>query len=476
MSRIGRITAWLCAVATRLAVPLDLPVAGLEVEVEEGPRWSVESAWGPDGGADWVLRDGQRGYKVTVAGRTARDCPMDSPDVVVIEGAPWIRSGATWCRLHDEARLLVERVGSAAADEEDLLASLGRSFEARRVGRATLPAPSAPVSREVVLPETGLRVTLPNDALWRFAPAGGDDHDGLVREVPALPEVQVVVRRHKRAELADCQELRRRLEGGGWRAVDISTIEIFSRLARNTFAGFESEAWCARRGDELLDVRVASRGRFAASDIAGLWRALAGGTSGAAPLPSVAAARPAPWARSVNVLATGGVLLVSRGESLEEPWMGALDIGASQLWRNGLALTARGRIGADAGGLTAGVDLGAGIAFAFSRDLALVLTLGWMERRDALIDNRALSLTVELHRGLWALDGERRWALRVMGIQLASEQPRVFGAPLEIGWLAEIVPGLVWGLGLRSVGGGLVGSNADAIEFGVSIGYGPVWR
>lgn len=482
--------------AVRLVVPLDLPVAGLSVELE-GPEASalaltVESSWGEDGGSDWLVAEGQRRYRVDVVGRTGSDCPLPGSDVRAIGGVDWVVSGAISCRLVGESRLRVERLGPPLDGEDALLAALGESFEARRTSRARPPPPEGPVGGPTTLPVTGLPITLPGDALWRVSPQGDRDHDGLVRLVPALPEVQVVVRRHTRAELPSCEAMRRRLLAGGWSPLastaDISRIETFSALARNRFADFESFAWCAERPGELLDVRVASLPRADPGSITSLFRALAAtaaspvGAATRGPLPSVLARRDAAEVFEASLLGVGGVLIERTDDAKRVPGAEPEDdspilvgLAARLAWalRDGLAVTARGRVGHD-GSLAWGASLEVGASVRVAEDVALFLALGWHEHRDRLLGNRALGLSVELRRGWFASQG-MRWSLLVSGINLASEVPRVLGAPLEIALQGELASQLQLGLSLRTAPAGLRDSG-DGVELALRLGWGALWR
>lgn len=483
--------------ATRLVVPLDLPVAGLSVELT-GPGASihdtltVESAWGEDGGADWLVAGGQRRYRVDVVGRTGSDCPLAGSDVRAIGGVDWVVAGNVSCRLVGESRLRVERVGPPLDGEDTLLAALGESFAARRTTSTRPPPPDGPVGGPTTLPVTGLPITLPGDALWRVSPPGDRDHDGLVRLVPALPEVQVVVRRHTKDELPSCEAMRRRLLAGGWSRLppgaDISKIEIFSALARNRFADFESIAWCAERPTELLDVRVASLPRTDPSSITSLFRALAATAASPvsaathAPLPSVLARRDAAEVFEASLLGVGGVLIDGAGDTKRVPDAEPEDdsplvvgVAARVAWalRDGLAVTARGRVAHD-GSLGWGASLEVGASVRVAEDLALFLALGWHEHRDRLLDNRALGLSIELRRGWFASQG-MRWSLLVSGINLASEVPRVLGAPLEIALQGELASQLQLGLSLRTAPGGLR-DTGDGVELALRFGWGALWR
>lgn len=482
--------------AARLLVPLDLPVAGLRVELPaDGPLdagvLAVESAWDADGGADWVLAGGERRYRVDVMGRTASDCPLVGSDVREIGGVDWVVSGATSCRLLGESRLRIERLGPPLNGEDTLFALLGESFETRRTTLAKPPPATGPVGGPTTLPVTGLPITLPGDALWRVSPAGDRDHDGLVRLVPAMPEVQVVVRRHTKSELPSCEAMRRRLLAGGWSPLDpnqhISKIEIFDALARNRFAEFESIAWCAERPTELLDVRVASLPRTEATSITSLFQALAAtaaspvGDSTRAALPSVLARRDAAEIFEGSLLGVLGVLVdrdeTKRVAGAQPDSNSPVLVGAAArfAWalRDGLSVTARGRVGHD-GALAWGASLEVGASLIVADDLALVLALGWHEHRDRLLENRALGLSVELRRGWFATQG-MRWSLLVSGINLASETPRVLGAPLELTWQGEVFSRLQLGLSLRTAPAGLRDSG-DGLELGLRLGWGALWR
>lgn len=482
--------------AARLAVPLDLPVAGLTVELPANgslneSHLTVESTWDKEGGADWLLTAGERRYRVDVSGRTASDCPLDGSDVRPIGGVDWVVSGAISCRISGQSRLRVERLGPPLGDEDALFAALGESFETRRTTNAKPPPATGPVGGPTTLPVTGLPITLPDDALWRVSPGGDRDHDGLVRLVPALPEVQVVVRRHAKTELPSCEAMRRRLLAGGWSPLDptihISKIETFAALARNRFAEFDSIAWCAERPTELLDVRVASLPRMEASSITSLFQALAATAASPIsrttrdPLPSVLARRDAAEIFEASLLGVVGVIIdrddTKRVAGARPEAATPLLVGASArlAWalRDGLSVTARGRIGHD-GALAWGASLEVGASLIVARDLALVLALGWHEHRDRLLENRALGLSVELRRGWFATQG-LRWSLLVSGINLASEVPRVLGAPLEITWQGELFSRLQVGLSLRTAPPGLRDSG-DGLELGLRLGWGALWR
>lgn len=470
--------------AARLLVPLDLPVVGLTVELPaseplDADVLTVESTWDQDGGSDWLVADGQRRYRVDLRGRTASDCPLAGSDVRAIGGVDWVVAGSTSCRLVGDAHLRVERLAEPLPGEDVLLAALGQSFERRRTTHAPLPPPHTPVGGPGTLPITGLSLSLPGDALWRVSPAGDRDHDGLVRLVPALPEVQVVVRRHAKAELGSCDAMRRRLLAGGWAPLnprdpqdptnDISKIETFSALARNRFADFDSVAWCAERPDELLDVRVASLPRSSVASIRSLFQALAASTPTTTPsLPSALARRDAAEVFEASALASGGLL--SEGTSH------VLGLTARLAWalRDGLAVTARGRVGHD-GAVAWGASLEVGASVIIAEDLALFLALGWHEHRDRLLTNRALGLSVELRRGWFAHQG-LRWSLLVSGINLASEVPRVLAAPLELALQAEVFSGLQVGLSLRTAPAEVRRADADGLELTLRVGWGALWR
>jgi hypothetical protein len=490
MLPIRHLLQTLCAV--RLLMPLDLPVAGLAVELPTH-ELTVESAWDKDGGADWLVFAGQRRYRVDVMGRSASDCPLSDAHVRVIGGVDWIVSGATSCRIVGESRLRIVRLGEPMDGEDALFAALGESLETRRATTAPPPPPTGPIGGKMTLPVTWLELSLPADHLWWVSPLGERDHDGLIRLVPAMPEVQVVVRRHDRDELPSCAAMKRRLLAGGWAelepAQDVSKIEIFTALARNRFADFDSVAWCAERASELLDVRVASVPRVGPGAIGSLFRALAETSPRSAtrgPLPSVLARRDADELVEVSLLGVSGVFIDDFGD--DERLAGAEPETASPLvlglagrfaWalRDGLSVTARGHVGHDGRGgdglgWRASIEVGASMIMA--RDLALVLGLGWHEHRDRLLDNRALGLSVELRRGWFATQG-MRWSLLVSGMNLASEVPQILGAPLEITWQGEIAPGLQLGVSLRTAPAGLRESG-DAIELGLRLGWGTLWR
>lgn len=461
----------------RLAIPLDLPVAGLSAEVDL--PLGVESTWGPDGGVDWLTLDGERRYRIDVGGRTIGDCPLSAPDIRVVDGIDWISDGPVICRVIGDARLRVQRLGAPISTEDALLSALGEAFATRRTSSTPLPPPHGPVGGPVVLPVTGLELTMPNDALWRVAADGERDHDGLVRLVPALPEVQVVVRRHTLDELPSCSAMKRRLLAGGWTDTDTSKIEIFAVVARNRFAGFDSIAWCAERPGELLDVRVASLPKVAPVDLGRLFSALATSTAQRPPLPSILATRDAGEVFGVHTVGLAGVLVdvISVDDDIPapSPHTLALELGLAWAMRDGLAVTGRARLGHDGGGLMWGASLEVGASVIVAPDLALVLSMGWHEHRDALIHNRALGLTFELRRGWFAHQG-LRWSLRVAAINLASQVPEVLGAPLEIAWQAQLENGLTLGLGLRTADSEVRLRENDGLELGLRIGWGALWR
>jgi hypothetical protein len=153
-----------------------------------------------------------------------------------------------------------------------------------------------------------------------------------------------------------------------------------------------------------------------------------------------------------------------------------LETGFGVMWKNGLAVSLIGNVGLDRAGVAWGTSLDVGVALRSASDLMLVLSLGWLERHEALIDNRALTLNFELKRGYLNDDGGLPWSLRIAAFQLASRFPLVIGAPLEITWQAELSPGLVGGLVWRSVRGTDDGALDDAIELGIRFGFGSIWR
>jgi len=243
--------------------------------------------------------------------------------------------------------------------------------------------------------------------------------------------------------------------------------------------GFVSHALCMGSEQELLDVRVASRPHLPVLAHALILGALANASPGLglAPLPSDLARRDAGLVRHHWSVLTAAAQLEPRAADAPSRSGAAvgLDAGLGLLWKNGLAATIAGSVGVDRLGPSWGASVDVGVAFKFASDLVLVLSLGWLERHEALIDNRALTLSFGLHRGYLASDGKIPWSLRVVAFQLASRVPQIMGAPLEIVWQGELWPGLVGGLSWRSVSQGVGGSD-EGIELGIRFGIGSIWR
>jgi hypothetical protein len=319
--------------------------------------------------------------------------------------------------------------------------------------------------------------------LWKVVkPVAGRDFDALVRTVPAFPEVQVVIRRHTRRELADCSTLARRLATGTWRrpekSENISKTEEFATVASAEVIGFRSVALCREGPNELLDVRIASRPSQPTDTLWSLLHALARTTRlTETPLPSGLARRDAAFVRHQWGVVTTGLQFAPNDAGANEA-SGALgfESGLGMMWKNGFAVSVIGNVGVDEEGVAWGASIDAGVALQAASDLMLVLSLGWLERHEALIDNRALTLGFELRRGYLNDDGGLPWSLRVLAFQLASRFPLVMGAPLEITWQAELFPGFVGGLTWRSVSGTGDGALDDAIELGIRFGLGSIWR
>lgn len=479
---LGSASAAPRAIADAPRGALDLPVAGLGLALAGAlASWSVESAWGPDGGFDLVTiptgrADTAGRYRVEVGGRTARDCPLGAPFPVELAGATWIRDGETFCLTLGEARVTVERLAPAdETDETAFFGALARAVSERSLARLGPGPPESPVGGLAALEVSGLTLELPDDGLWRVAPHRPPrDFDALVRVVPAFPEVQVAVRRHAVGELGDCRALGRRLRSGTWEAPGRHVgIHGFEVVAHQDQLGFETLAYCRHRAGELLDVRVSGRPHVGWGAVGSLLGALGRTSAITPPPPSRLSQRDASQALYHWLTADTAASFDDGGDPMG--LRGGVDLGLSWVWRNGPALTANLSVGADFDGFAWGASLEAGAAFHIASDLLLVLSLGWLERAEAFIENRALVTTVELRSGHLRSDGRMPWSLRVVAFQLASRVPRVTGAPLEIVWQGEVFPTFIWGFSWRSVAD-LPGITRPGFEIGLRLGWGGVWR
>lgn len=513
---------------------IDLPLAGLRVPMTlpSGATWSVSSRWDagrhedtlvvtrPDGAGDVTDT-----YVIEVSGRTARDCPLVDPFPIEIGGETWITGtaagssgalpaaggdgdGALICRPFLDARAVVRISPAPAWDAPGserhvvvlrplLDAIRNRTLIPGLPEARVLPPPEHPLEPEQVLPTVGLVLQRPSiPERWQVAevrrpegppgPASADrDFDALIRVVPTFPEVQIAVRRHALAEVRGCARLARHQLGNYWQARDTPPPAGWSGVLGKRIGRFESFAVCREQDGALLDVRVAARPAVSIAAVMPMLDALARARAILLPPPSTV---PDSASRAVLVRAAALALgldfpgTIARSSDVTPrstlaPF-GALDLGLSFTTRNGLALAASLALGADGHGALVGASIETGVALALDDELTFVLALALGDRREALFENRALSLVMDMRAG-FHVPHTFGWSLRMVPLHLASRAPAITGLPLEIGWTGVFPSGLLIGADLRWVSSPLEATAAwpsEGLGFGLRIGWGDVSR
>lgn len=487
---------------------IDLPVAGLRVRVPEAlgaASIEVDSSWSEAMAWDRVTVGDMR-YEVQVGARTARDCPMPEPFDVVIGGATWIRSRDRFCLLLPESRLLVRIDATSLSSGLDrdaldphrpLLEALAEALTSRRLvpsGRRP-PPPYDPLPESISLPAVGLELTRPDErARWHVAERRPErDFDALVREVPAYPEVQVSVRRHPRATIADCPRLFRALLAGPWRAdaLDPATLPALAgwqgvlgrRLGR-----YRSYMICRETADALLDLRIAvdpeRDPRTWLDAVTPLIEALAKARTLHPPPASKALDAPVESSllRSASLLLgaslPGTLTHPERSPRASAAPYAAVELGACWARRNHLAVGASVALGVDGQGPTWLGRFDLGVAVAIDAETTFVVAFGIEDRRDALVANRTLSTVFELR----AREHEPHafaWALRMQPLHIASREPAIRGAPLTLAWQGVWPSGLLVGVDLAWVAAPTRPSAAwptEGLAFGLRLGWAELTR
>ncbi len=491
---------------------IDLPLAGLRIvpRLAAGTTVTVSSRWHAEHAEDRVVVIAPQAtpvaYAIEVGGRTARDCPLDDPFPIELDGETWIRAGRSSdpaeihtliCRTFSDARVIVRispppASDAALASHGPFLAALLDAVRNRTLipgGPPPLPPPEHTLDPELTLPTVGLVLARPDDRMyWRVAePAADRDFDALIRALPVFPEVQVAVRRHLTREVADCARVVRHLADNHWSRSEALPPPAWTGMLEKRITRFDSRALCRVHGDALLDVRIASRPRARLDAMTPILDALAHSRIVAPPPPS-----PLPLAPTRAVLAQSAALAlgldfpgtVPRAATVDPragddaaPY-GALELALSWIARNGPALGAALQLGADARGELLGATFEAGVALALDREMTFVFMLAFDERRRALYANRSLSLALELRADLHRPE-TFAWWLRVVPLQLASREPAITGLPLTIAWTGLFPSGLLVGADMSWVSSPTRPNDAwsaEGLTFGVRIGVGAITR
>jgi hypothetical protein len=514
-----------------------LPLAGLALDLPEG-AWTVESRWDEAVREEWLVHGPTpqtRRYRVSLDGLTVRDCPISSARIETVGARDWIAGvdddGApSLCLRANGLTLRVSPIHRRDDLDQAVLGSLARAIETRSVSplRSRVPAagPPAAGSRGHVqprhLPLTGLTLELPQEERWRVREPLSRDFDALIRDVPTLPELQVAVRLYPTTTGLRCRHLVAHLRQSGWSPIPAD--HALSRLARplgftpiatRTVAGFESVALCLKIGDALLDARLAANPGFDGparrdtqdrtqssppaepagprvdatatrwshpDDVAAVLRTLAHArvTASARALPTSV--------RSDRYASHWGVALVglhAAGSSRDpafggpsHPLFAGLELGALHLMANGPRLRATASLGRDGHGWSASGSAELGVSLALPQGLSLGISLGVLDRRDALMGNQALYTSFEFLSGVETF-GAPAWSLRVVPLLLASRRPALSGLPLELSWQYALPNGLVLGLDLRAVSRPSTPTRdwpSDGVALGARVGFGLVSR
>jgi len=487
----------LCVTSHARAEDVHLPLTGLLVALPDAPdvHYDVSAHWSPAtapfepaSGEDVLVvtrPTGATTYRIEVGGRTDRPCPLDNPFVVELDDRPWVHDPTTHtlCHLENDARLEVHIVSDPPPTDDlephrVILSALLDAFDQRRVDpHASPPLRDPRVLREgdhaapaLVLPTIGLTLTTPDDgAVWRVAHVReGRWFDALVRVFPTFPEVQLLVYRHARSDIASCSALaQRQVARGPWEPTARATIE-------RTMGRFTIVEHCTQTRAELLEVRVASAPMITGPELDPMLAALAA-AAWSQPMPALPATIAA---RDFQLRWGSAALGVMLPESRADRAYTNAELGFLYARRNGVFLRGVARFGATLDGALGGGSVDVGIALAADRELTLVLALGVREDLDPLLENRTVSASLELYSG-FGQDRAFAWALRFVPFHVAGRQSAVAGAPLAIAWDGVFASGLLLGVDLRWVDRpdqprpGWLGSG---VALGLRVGFGDVVR
>ncbi len=489
---------------------VDLPLAGLRVNLvlPPGMTWRVHSRWGADHYEDvlTLAADGRdMTYTIELAGRTAKDCPLANPFPLELGGEVWIEDRgapvATLCRMLLDARAIVRITSTTDLDllstpralelHTQVLRPLLDSLRVRRLIPGVpppLPPPDGPLPETLQLPTVGLHLTTPTDAMrWRVMPPADRDFEALVRELPVFPEVQIAVRRHTLAEVSSCARLMRHLLNALWKASPITPPSDWTGLVGKRHGRFVSLAMCRPQATALLDVRVAARPAIPLDALQPILDALAASREVAAPPPSPLPGAPMRAVLTRTALVSVGLAFPGtrvRGNRLVQPPPGpytTLDLGMSYVSRNGLALAGSVAVGVDRAApndLILGASFEIGVALGLDPDLTFVLALGAEDRREALFDNRALTLVLDM-RSNQHVPNTFAWSLRLTPLLLASREPAITGLPLAISWTGMFESGFAFGVDLRWISSPPRPSAAwpaEGLAFALRVGWGDLGR